>query len=448
MSVYNRPIANLRVASNVIHLQTPFVLLSLILLGGCHSPLMLMPTPEVLKDDRFNLFEANPHPLSSNELATLYVTTRAPDARRHDFFKGTADKRLHFGYAELRIGEENLNLFELIDQSTTGERKEKFSWDLLDAPVLSSIDRPGADTPADPILPESMTAGMEALNDHIEKNPIKELTIYTHGANNTFYWSVAQGAQFQFFTGNNAMVLTFAWPSPGSLFRYGADKRRSNAAAADLAYLIELLSHHSIATRINLIAYSAGGRVVGRALAQLAQRYDDPEALRIGQVYLTQSDQPLAEFVDDLPNFFPLVEGMTVTTASGDPVLSMAGITDLKLRLGAAGEGDGIKLNISEAHYQQVVDIMNSDRMVLIDLVDVPATEYRFTHGAWYDSSWVSTDVMVTLLGELTAQERGLVARPVNDVRVWVFPDDYLDRVKGNILNRAEARKQAVAPDS
>ena len=171
-------------------------------------------------------------------------------------------------------------------------------------------------------------------------------------------------------------------------------------------------------------------------------------ALKIGQVYLTQSDQPLAEFVDGLPDFFPLVEGLTVTAAVGDPVLGMARITDRKLRLGATGEGDGVDLALSAAEYQQLVEIMNSDKMVFIDLLNVPATEYRFTHGAWYDSSWVSTDVMVTLLGGLTAEERGLEPKSVNDVRVWIFPDDYLDRVKENILNRPEERRKVARPDS
>lgn len=429
-------------------IQTILFFICLALLGGCQSQLMLMPTPEVLKDERFNLFEANPDPLTSNEIATLYATTRVPDPHRSDFFKGKPDERLHFGYAELRIGEEGLNLFELINQSTTGERKETYGWNLLDAPILSSTQRPSEATTPGPILPESMAASIAALNDYIDSNPIKELTIYAHGANNTFYWSVAQGAQFQYFTGDNAMVLTFAWPSPGSIWGYGRDKRRSNAAATDLAYLIELLAHHSTASRINLIAYSAGGRVVGGALAQLADRYQDWESLKIGQVYLTQSDQPLAEFVEALPKFFPLLEGLTVTAAVGDPVLGMASITDRKLRLGAAGEGDGASLALSDEDYRALVDIMNSDRMVFIDLLNVPATDYRFTHGAWYDSPWVSTDVMVTLLGGLTAEQRGLQPKLVNDVRIWVFPDDYVERVKENILNRPEEDRKMAGPAS
>jgi hypothetical protein len=170
--------------------------------------------------------------------------------------------------------------------------------------------------------------------------------------------------------------------------------------------------------------------------------------LRIGQVYLTQSDQPLADFVDALPRFFPLVEGLTVTAAAGDPVLGMSRMTDLKLRLGAAGEGDGERLKLSDEDWQEIVDIMNSDRMVFIDLVNVPEAHYRFTHGAWYDSAWVSTDVMVTLLGGYSVRERALEPARVNDVRVWVFPEDYIERLTTNILNRNPEDRKLPPPDA
>ena len=405
-----------------------------ILLGACQTQLALMPTPEVLKDPRFNVFESNPEPLTSNLIATLYATTRIPAADASTpFFKGEKDDRLHLGYAVARIGEENLNLFELIDQSTTGERAEKFTWSVLEAPIVGSTPIPEMPASA-PALPEGMRDAMARLNGYIDSNPIKELTIYVHGATNTFSWSVSQGAQFQYFTGDNAMVLTFSWPSPGSIFGYGRDKRRSNASAGDLAYLVELLAFHSNASRINLLAYSAGGRVVGRALAQLAERYPDGAMLQLGQVYLTSSDQPLEEFARDLPLFFPLLEGITVTAAPDDPVLGLARLTDTKVRLGAVGEGNNLKLDAAER--ERLFAIVNSDRMVLVDLEDVPAAHYKFTHGAWYDSSWVSTDVMVTLLGGLSARERALTPTMVNGVRIWKFPPDYLDRLKTNLLNR------------
>lgn len=303
------------------------LIIAFVMLGACQSKIMLAPTPEVLKDERFNLFAINPEPLTDNTIATLYATTRVPAREGSSaLFTGAKDNSLHFGYTRLRIGEENLNIFELIDQSTTGERKEKFAWNLLDAPILGSTPRP-AHAQTLPPLPAGFNDVFSALNGYIDENAIRELTIYVHGANSTFYTSIVRGAQFQYFTGDNAMVLSFTWPSPGNLWSYGVDKRRANDAGADLAYLIELLAQYSSATKINLLGYSSGGRVVGRALAQLGARYQDPRQLRLGQVYLTFSDQPLEEFVHDLPKFFELLEGLTVTAAVNDPVLGLARLT-------------------------------------------------------------------------------------------------------------------------
>ncbi|MGE0625544.1 MAG: alpha/beta hydrolase [Pseudomonadales bacterium] len=426
-------------------IRTPALLLGMLILGACQSQLLLMPTPEVLRDERFNVFEMNPQPLTSNELHVLYATTREP-ASGDAFFSGRPDDELHLGYADVRVGDRNLNLFELIEQSTTAEREEIFAWDVLDAHTLSSVSRPADREAGESLYPEAMQHYLAALNDYIESRPKKELTIYAHGANSTFYWSVAQAAQFQYFTGDNATVVAFSWPSPGSLMGYGRDKRRADRAATDLAYLIEVLAAHSVATRIHLLAYSAGGRVVGRALTELATRHSNPEELRIGQVYLTQSDEPLIEFVEALPTFFPLVEGLTVTAAAGDPVLSLARMTDGRLRLGAAGEGADVGEKVDEEVWQQVVAILDSDRMAFVDLRDVPEKNYDFAHGAWYESPWVSTDVMVTLLaGDITAAERGLIPHQEHDVRVWSFPEDYPDRVKTNLIS-LRAQRAAKGP--
>jgi esterase/lipase superfamily enzyme len=423
-----------------------FVLVALLLVGGCQSQLTLMPTPEVLKDPRFNVFEANPEPMTTNTITTLYATTRVPAASGSGTpFTGKEDDQLHLGYARVRIGERDLHLRELIEQSTTGERQDKFAWSLIDAPIVGSAPRP-TEHELFPPLPEEMADTFARLNRYIDEDAIRELTIYVHGANNTFYWSVSQGAQFQFFTGDNAMIMVFAWPSPGFALAYSSDKNRANAAGADLAYLIELLAQHSTATKINLLAYSAGGRTVGRALAELGERYTDPAELRLGQVYLTASDQPLEEFVHQLPRYFDLLEGLTITAAVHDPVLSLARMSDGKIRLGALGEGDSAELDLEPALYQRIVEIVNSDRMVLVDLENVPADQYTFTHGAWYDRSWVSTDVMVTLLGGLSAVERGLEPRMVNESRIWTFPPDYIERITATILSRRDSEAAPSGP--
>ena len=80
--------------------------------------------------------------------------------------------------------------------------------------------------------------------------------------------------------------------------------------------------------------------------------------------------------------------------------------------------------------------------MAIIDLTDVPDTGYRFTHGAWYDAPWVSTDVMISLLGGLTAAERGLVSSDVGGVRIWRFPHDYVARLRAQIQEWRREQEQ------
>ena len=181
---------------------------------------------------------------------------------------------------------------------------------------------------------------------------------------------------------------------------------------------------------------------------ELGERYDDPSQLRLGQVYLTASDQPLREFVDQLPVYFDLLEGLTVTAAVNDPVLGMAKISDGKIRLGAVGEEDGVELNLEPDHEARLTEILQSDRMVLVDLEHVPEAHYKFSHGGWYDSPWISTDVMVTLLGGLSAEERGLVSRQVERARVWSFPPDYMERIKASILERQGNDQAQMEPGS
>ena len=221
------------------------------------------------------------------------------------------------------------------------------------------------------------------MNTTLRDYPVKDLTIYVHGAKNTFYWSVAQGAQYQFFTGNNAMVLSFSWPSPGSIWAYATDKVQADAAASDLACLLELLAAHSNFHRFHIIAYSAGGRVAGGALAILGARKHKAPELRIGhQVHLTSSDEPLGRFIANLPSFFNLVEGITLTAAENDMVLALARFTDKEERLGAPGskpDGSSILDNETEAELQCMV---NSDRISLIDLGSSDIEGFQFSHGA------------------------------------------------------------------
>ena len=92
-----------------------------------------------------------------------------------------------------------------------------------------------------------------------------------------------------------------------------------------------------------------------------------------------------------------------------------------------------------------MVTIVNSGNVAFIDLRNVPEQNYHFTHGAWYESPWVSTDVMVTLLAvDMTPEDRALVPSMRNQIRVWSFPDDYVERLKANLLGREPRRSPST----
>lgn len=413
---------------------------ALILVSGCQPQVFLMPTPEALRHPDFNLFEANPNPIETNSIKTLYATTREPADSGTNHFTSRKDVQIHLGYANVMIGTEDIEFSSLIAQSTTADRWQKFAISLSDAPILGSTQLLESFTHQD-LTPEFQDSLAE-LQTVISSKPIGELTIYVHGASNIFYRSIAQGSMFQYFSGNNAPVLTFAWPSPGTPLRYGMSKRMADESALDLANFIELLALHTSIEQFNLLAYSAGGRTVAGALVELGRRYQDKTILRLGEVYFAQSDQPLAGFLEGLPVYFDLVEGVTVSAAPADGVLRMARMTDGEIRLGAASEDSGESLDLSPETADRLAEIFSSEQMAIIDLTDVPDTGYRFTHGAWYDAPWVSTDVMISLLGGLTAAERGLVSSDVGGVRIWRFPHDYVARLRAQIQEWRREQEQ------
>ena len=423
--------------------RTIFIVVAL--LAGCQSKMPLMPTPVALKDPRLDVFAANPAPLESNEFRSFYVTSRTPaGGSSKSFFTSKPDDYLHFGHATMRIGPPGFDIAKLMAASTTAERDEKLEWTVVDAPIDASVDQPmlkaltgTGDSAHD--LPPDLQTFLEELNQAIDRSLTRSLTVYAHGANNSFLDSLPRGAQFQYFTGNNETLLTFAWPSPGSITGYDTDKARADASAEDFADLLVLLARYSTAERINIIGYSAGGRVSGGGLGLLGRRDEDPEAFRIGQVYLTASDQPMRKFLEDLPAIYSVVGALTVTADPGDSVLMLARATDTRMRVGAPVRDSVVDaFDLTEDQGARLKEMMNSEKMNFIDLSRNDIQGFRFSHGAWYENPWVSTDALVFILDRLTPSERGLKSY-VSDLEfeIWYFPEDYLDRLKARLLESA-----------
>ncbi len=420
------------------------LLLFVLLLAGCQPTVMLMPTPEALRDPRFDVFTHNPNLEKSNKVMLFYATNRLPSEKSAEQgYTKKFDHTLRFGKATLRIGSDAQNWEQLYEQSTTEQRTEEFKISLVGNREMATLEEAETTEP----LSEELKAFFAKLNDAISSSPLKTLTIYAHGANTSFYRATAQGAQYRYFTGSQAVVLVFSWPSAENILKYTRDVKHVKKTMPDFVRLIRLMAAHSNAKRINIIAYSAGGRLTGGALGEIGEDYakvavkEARKELRFGQLYLTSSDEALHEFIDFLPRYIHLFEGITVTADPEDKVLGFAKLTDGQPRLGRPPKPGS--LDITEEQQTWITNAINGKTLTVINLQVNTIPGFEFSHGAWYANPWVSTDVITTLNFGLSPEQRGLAAYEGSFGRdIWYFPPDYLENLKASLLERKRRKAQ------
>jgi len=430
----------------MIHISTKAasVIVALLLLSGCQPAVYLMPTPESLKDERFDIFALNPNLKKNNQISLFYATNRIPQESSDDLrYSRKYDHSLRLGTAQLQIGADNLTWDELYAQSTTKERVNKYKISLKETIEAGNIPENAHDADLSPPLREFF----DKLNQSIADSLVDELTIYVHGANNAFYRSAAQAAQYRHFTGKNVTILLFSWPSAENILRYQTDVKQSMESAGAFSRLVKLLAKYSHARKINIIAYSAGARVVDPAMVILGVEYAKAnreivkKKLRLGELYYSAPDRELNAFVTGLPLYLELFDRITLTAAAKDSVLKYAKWSDGVQRVGSPPKNPE-QVNLDDAQREWVNRVLNSDKLNLIDLGKSDIPSYKFSHSAWYENPWVSTDTIVTLNIGLTPEQRGLKAEKTpRGGDVWYFPADYLDQLKKSLLELIETKQ-------
>ncbi len=424
--------------------RTLVLLLALLVLSGCQPTVYLMPTPVALRSGEIDPFKANPNLEGSNRIRLFYATNRVPLGPKEQRYYTTAQEEgIHLGEVELKIGEEQ-NLWGKLHAASLAEKRED-KWPLrLVAAREQAVYRgadPGVSSP-------ELQRFFQQLNARIDASAHRELTLYIHGANNNFYRGAAQAGQFQHFTGHNAVVMLFAWPSAASLFSYGTDVENTRRAAPVLARLLELLARHSSARRINILAYSAGAMVLSPALKllreqqghrSLGQLFDE---LRLGEIYYAAPDVDFKGFLHDLAGYRDMTCNVTLTVNLNDLVLALAQGYHGTSRAGAP--------DLDELDEQETRWLIEASRHTAFDILDVGGSGIPdFSSGAhsfWYRHPWVSSDVLVQFLYHARPPERGLVKEGLeNGVVIWHFPADYPERVVAAV-KRLEKRGRLDCP--
>ncbi len=403
-------------------------ILTVAALAGCQPSVYLMPTPAALRTGEHDPFAVNPRLDRTNRVQVVYATNRLPiglpEARA---YTNLPSDTLRLGVATLRIGSEESTWEDLYALSTSPDEAERPRIELENLREVARLD------PDDDVerLPAEAQEAFDGLNAVLAQSRDKDVMVYVHGANNDMNRATAQAAQYRHFTGRNSVVVTFAWPSAGSLLRYATDVENARRSVPVFARLIELLARHTQAENINVLAYSAGAQVVSPGLSLVAERAagGSPEAsrkrLRLGEVYYAAPDVDFKAFVEQLPRYIDLVRNVTLSVNVDDSVLAFA---ESHHGVSRAGRPDPDELTAEETRW--VIEASNRPQfdVISVDPSKIPGLSGG-SHSFWYDNAWVSSDVLIQFLFHARPAQRGLIENRRDGLRWWTFPEDYDQRV-------------------
>ena len=272
------------------------------------------------------------------------------------------------------------------------------------------------------------------LNNAINSARNKDLLVYVHGAKVNFYNACAFTAQLDHFMGRDMTSLAFAWPTHQNILSYGvgADLKRAYRAAEALTSVVSLLAEKSRARRIHLLAWSAGGRVLTRALSDLWAQHptlsseEYKSRYRLGTVYFAASDVPREEFLAALPALNRMAQRVVVTATAKDQALEMS--------LLFIRGGPRIGQLTTDIQGEQLQTVLNAERLEVVDLSrGSEARGFDITgHRYWFNHPWASSDVILAIRSDLSPAERGLRETDI-DV-LWYIPEDYPLRLRKPVL--------------
>ena len=404
-----------------------WLLLAIALLAGgvtaffilYHPPMRLMPAPLLWQDPTLPLSDIGPALADGARIDVFYASNRLPvgprDARIHTV---APDTRLHLGRAFLRIGDDATPLAQIHAWTTGADPSDRPFIHLVRMEEEATLDT----GPPDALAPD-LAAWLAAIDAQLAQSLHKDILVYVHGANTTVERAAGQAAMLRHYTGRNAVVVVFVWPTAENFLRYGRDVASAYASAPRLAHLVALLSAHTSARSIDVMTYSAGGTVGSAGLALLARTAPDT---RLGEVYHAAPDADFRRFVDDLAVYAPLAAGVTTAVNLGDTALRLAGAVN---RASRAGRPDIRELDPDSARWLLGASTDHGITILQIqpeNMPNTPATSHTF----WYDDPWVSNDLLVLLLGGLPPAGRALdPGTSPSGGSYWTFPPDYPARM-------------------
>ena len=410
------------------------------LLVGCggnpqkENQILLMPAPDVYEEGKIDPFIDN-DPISRGvPPGILYATDRKPAEpgdRKYQYYTHERGFALRLGQADIILGDNPDMTWEEARRLTLlKNRTDDYPLqvgEVQEFGVLAETVRPFDS------FEESGEPGqafIDAVNARLAASERNDVYVYVHGYKVNFENPLLVASELWHFLGYNGAFIAYSWPTKFSVFAYLSDLDSAVNSARNLRSLLVQIARHSDVERIHVVGYSAGTRLVARMLADFgiyAKSLSDEEIrkLKLENVILIGSDIDRSIFGGYLlDGALRVPRSLTIYQSSLDGALAWSNRIFKRERLGQAFHDVYASPDVLQW-------FRDNPELRLIDVTEADQGKVLGGHGYFRKSPWVSSDVLMTLMYNLTPEERGLVMR--DDVPQWTFPPDYVERLRKSL---------------
>jgi esterase/lipase superfamily enzyme len=421
-------------------------------LTGCakHNPkqINLMPAPDIYYTGAIDPF-TNTHPLEQMPYdGILYATDREPDASDflNHFYENKRGYVLRLGVGRITLGENDMTWEEARQVSLLKNRPKKYPIKISGVEEFGILDRSNSIAmPPEKLGPEARLPAERfaaKINAKLAASQRKDIFVYVHGYKVVFENPLLVATELWHFLGYDGVFIAYAWPSTPKKLAYFSDLETAALSAHNFRILLEYLAEETDAERIHIIGYSAGTRVVIKGLMQMAlngeckSKGNFHEISRLGHVILVGSDFDRQLFgayaADGLLN---VAKDFSVYLSETDKALSISRWLFKQERLGQMWKDHKIPSPVADY-------LRKTDNLMMIDVTDAEDSATGNGHAYFRQSSWVSSDILTTLMYDLDPATRGLLY--TEEWPIWKFPEDYITNLADKLikLNPDLGRKQ------
>ena len=401
-------------------------------LPGCtsHKTTTMMPTPIIYHNSAIDPFAHLAETQKTTKTKVFYATNRAPELESiEQRYGNSVDSVVHLGVATIQMGDHSTDWADLHEYSIAEKQTSPMPIKLDKATELSEIPTILSSGPGK--LSPEIRGFLDSINEEISSAVDKEIMIYVHGTKVDFANSAILTAEVDHFAGRDFVGLAFAWPSHQNILAYlaGIDVKRALDSSKALQSVLILLAEYTNAEHINILSYSAGGKVTTKALFELRQSFADlsavelQEKFRIDAVVLAAIDVDVDVFLERAPSISDIANQVVVTVTDNDNALKAARhYMGGEVRAGSA-EAEVLEEEFIVSHHLSNVEIIDVSLGQEIRGFDIEGHHY------WYRHPWMSSDIVFLMRTNLPPAARGLT--PAEIEGVWYLSPDYPEKIRG-----------------